>query len=187
MSGKSIYKKPHLSCNHTDLVQPCTVRDFINYLKYIEHDAENLQFYLWFSDYKTRFTNLPDSEKSLSPEWTNELAQADTVVYRSNINPKKITPETAKVMKALDEEHGNKKLEEANPFNDSRETTTTDHNVTSMDTRAQNTMLSNKSEFSQKAESAFEEAGLKWQPCLSPRILLPTIINCIFSHCTTVS
>ncbi|KAK6437152.1 hypothetical protein LTR95_006647, partial [Oleoguttula sp. CCFEE 5521] len=30
---------------------PCTTRDFMNYLKYIEYSAENLQFFLWYRDY----------------------------------------------------------------------------------------------------------------------------------------
>merc|ERR1712169_125664 len=29
---------------------PMTVRDFMNYLIYIEHSAENLQFFLWYRD-----------------------------------------------------------------------------------------------------------------------------------------
>ncbi|KAJ8106666.1 hypothetical protein OPT61_g9388 [Boeremia exigua] len=48
---------------------PCTVRDFMNFLKYIELSAENLQFFLWYRDYSKRFNELPQSEKALSPEW----------------------------------------------------------------------------------------------------------------------
>jgi hypothetical protein len=131
-----------------------------------------LQFYLWFRDYKTRFANLPDSEKSLSPEWTNKSAQADTA-HRNGTTSKQMTLETAEVMKAFDEEHGNKKHEDVNPFNNSRESTATDQDDASMDTPAQSAMPSTKSGFSQKAENAFEEAGLKWQPCLTHLIPLP--------------
>ncbi|KAI1358670.1 hypothetical protein F5Y08DRAFT_350563 [Xylaria arbuscula] len=49
---------------------PCTVRDFMNYLIYIEHAAENLQFFLWYRDYVKRFAAAPASETALSPEWT---------------------------------------------------------------------------------------------------------------------
>ena len=42
----------------------------MDYLVYVAHDAESLQFYLWLTDYTTRFEALPDAEKSLSPEWT---------------------------------------------------------------------------------------------------------------------
>lgn len=41
----------------------------MDYLIYIAHDAENLQFYLWLQDYTARFEALPEDEKALSPEW----------------------------------------------------------------------------------------------------------------------
>ncbi|CRK17162.1 hypothetical protein BN1723_002331 [Verticillium longisporum] len=52
---------------------PCTVRDFMNYLIYIEHSAENLQFFLWIKDYEKRFANAKPSELALAPEWTQEM------------------------------------------------------------------------------------------------------------------
>lgn len=53
----------------TNRQQPCSLRDFMDYLKYVSHDAENLQFYLWLKDYTKRFNELKASEKMLSPEW----------------------------------------------------------------------------------------------------------------------
>ena len=29
---------------------PCSLQDFLDYLTYVSHDAENLQFYLWMVD-----------------------------------------------------------------------------------------------------------------------------------------
>ncbi|KAI1123910.1 hypothetical protein F5Y10DRAFT_285554 [Nemania abortiva] len=57
---------------------PCTVRDFMNYLIYIEHAAENLQFFLWYRDYAKRFDEAPASETVLAPEWTQEMEE-DTI------------------------------------------------------------------------------------------------------------
>ncbi|KAI1423435.1 hypothetical protein F5Y12DRAFT_716388 [Xylaria sp. FL1777] len=57
---------------------PCTVRDFMNYLIYIEHSAENLQFFLWYRDYVKRFDAAPDSETALSPEWTQAMEEETT-------------------------------------------------------------------------------------------------------------
>ena len=51
------------------IAQPCSLPDFMDYLVYISHDAENLQFYLWLQDYTKRFDALPMSEKSRSPNW----------------------------------------------------------------------------------------------------------------------
>ncbi|KAK7705749.1 hypothetical protein SLS57_009949 [Botryosphaeria dothidea] len=48
---------------------PCQLRDFMDYLVYVTHDAENLQFYLWLQDYTERFNALKPDRKTLSPEW----------------------------------------------------------------------------------------------------------------------
>ena len=48
---------------------PCSLQDFLDYLTYVSHDAENLQFYLWMVDYFQRFRNAPKAEKALSPRW----------------------------------------------------------------------------------------------------------------------
>jgi len=39
----------------------------MQYLLYVEHAAENLQFYLWLRDYTERFNALSENEKALSP------------------------------------------------------------------------------------------------------------------------
>lgn len=46
------------------------MQDFIDYLAYVTHDAENLQFYLWLVDYHRRFRNAPSEEIALSPKWS---------------------------------------------------------------------------------------------------------------------
>ncbi|KAI0913027.1 hypothetical protein F4824DRAFT_483484 [Ustulina deusta] len=63
---------------HGGTCPPCTVRDFMNYLIYIEHSAENLQFFLWYRDYVKRFDAAPASETALSPEWTQTMEE-DTI------------------------------------------------------------------------------------------------------------
>src|SRR5579871_4541355 len=40
----------------------------MDYLVYIEHSAENLQFYLWYQDYARRWNVLPANQRALSPE-----------------------------------------------------------------------------------------------------------------------
>ncbi|KAL7796480.1 hypothetical protein V8C37DRAFT_371831 [Trichoderma ceciliae] len=59
---------------------PLAVRDFMNYLVYVEHAAENLQFYLWFKDYEKRFAEAKVSDAALAPEWTQ--AMEDEVVAK---------------------------------------------------------------------------------------------------------
>lgn len=36
---------------------------------YVEHNAENLQFFLWYKDYCKRFGALAEKDKALSPPW----------------------------------------------------------------------------------------------------------------------
>jgi len=57
---------------------PCSLQDFLDYLTYMTHDAENLQFYLWMVDYFQRFQRTPKPEKALSPRWTGQTAAQGT-------------------------------------------------------------------------------------------------------------
>ena len=41
----------------------------MDYLVYVSHDAENLQFWLWLQDYTKRFYAAPKSDQLLSPPW----------------------------------------------------------------------------------------------------------------------
>jgi hypothetical protein len=45
----------------------------MDYLTYIQHNAENLQFYLWLHDYRRRFAEKKLRDQALSPEWKPEL------------------------------------------------------------------------------------------------------------------
>ena len=51
----------------------------MNYLVYVEHAAENLQFYLWHQDYTKRFNAAPTADKNLAPEWTQAM-EDDAIV-----------------------------------------------------------------------------------------------------------
>ena len=50
----------------------------MDYLIYIDHSAENLQFYLWYRDYSERFAKATTADIALAPEWTT--AQHDAAV-----------------------------------------------------------------------------------------------------------
>ena len=90
----------------------------MDFLVYIEHDAENLQFYLWYKDYVKRFFQLPESEQVLAPEWTPEQAQAEKNALEKEKLPKKMPAEAAAVLKGTDFETPAKPTEGGyNPFN----------------------------------------------------------------------
>lgn len=57
----------------------------MDYLHYVEFNAENLQFFLWLKDYTRRFEALPESERALSPEWTPVVKEVPDLVK----NPEK--------------------------------------------------------------------------------------------------
>jgi hypothetical protein len=90
----------------------------MDFLVYIEHDAENLQFYLWYKDYVKRFFQLPESEQTLAPEWTAEQAQAEKYAIEKEKLPKKVPAEAAAMLKGTDFDATQKSAENGyNPFN----------------------------------------------------------------------
>src|SRR5690349_21433109 len=105
----------------------------MDFLRYIEFDAENLQFYLWYGDYCKRFDELQESEKKLAPEWTAEQALAEKTMAEREKLPKKVASAAAAVLKGTDFDPNAKTgIPEAapNPFNTPPRTpsaTATDH------------------------------------------------------------
>ncbi|KAF2262318.1 hypothetical protein CC78DRAFT_318856 [Lojkania enalia] len=144
---------------------PCTVRDFMNYLKYIELSAENLQFYLWFRDYCKRFDELPQGEKALAPEWFGENAEPE-----NQTRPPRVSPETAAVFKGTDFANEPKVFETekaTNPFFTPPRTPNSDNKNDdgySIDSLDQSMSSGGKVNHTQRASGAFQSAGLKWKP-----------------------
>ncbi|KAK3946336.1 hypothetical protein QBC46DRAFT_415328 [Diplogelasinospora grovesii] len=54
---------------------PCSLNDFMDYLLYVEHNAECLQFFLWYCDYIQRWSKLLPRQKALSPVWDPDKAR----------------------------------------------------------------------------------------------------------------
>ena len=144
----------------------------MNYLIYIEHAAENLQFFLWYRDYVKRFSELPSNELALAPEWTAEQAEAEA--NQPTPGPKqKISAETAAVFKGTDFAPPVASVVEVkgNPFNTPPRTPNGESESVAQTEPAWSdngsTIMgstTNKS-FHTKAAGAFEGADIKWQPC----------------------
>jgi len=137
---------------------PCTVRDFMNFLKYIELSAENLQFFLWYRDYSKRFNELPASEKVLSPEWTG-ASNGDA----SKLAIQNAHPEVSAMLEGTD--FDGSQQNEKNPFYTPPHTPTNgsrrrEESLDSYD----DSMTAGKVNHSERAAGAFENAGLKWKP-----------------------
>jgi hypothetical protein len=74
----------------------------MEYVYHIEHNAENLQFFLWYRDYVTRFEALPENERALAPQWTIDVAEAQALASQTNAVGKRINPEIAAILKGTD-------------------------------------------------------------------------------------
>ena len=143
----------------------------MNYLIYIEHAAENLQFFLWYRDYSLRFSELPEGERGLAPEWTVE--QAEALANQNNTNSTKlVSAETAAVFKGTDFAPPMSSVAEVkgNPFSTPPRTPTKEresfaHSENGWSDNASTVNNSYKSSYQKKAAGAFEAADLKLQPC----------------------
>lgn len=131
----------------------------MNFLKYIEMSAENLQFFLWYRDYSKRFDQLPATEKALSPEWTSERPAGDA---KPKPAEKKADYEVAAILEGTDFANDGTiaQSEKGNPFFTPPHTPTT----RSLDSYEESTTTV-KASYTERASAAFDNAGLKWKPC----------------------
>lgn len=147
----------------------------MNYLKYIEHAAENLQFFLWFHDYTTRFHNLRESEQALSPEWTAAQADAEAASAAQQQRSKTANVEASAILHGTTFDDGSRLNEKGDPFHtppatsfdESRAGVTSEYGSSTGD----NTLVSSATARG-IAGQAFGDAGMKWQPCTLPNILI---------------
>lgn len=153
----------------------------MNYLVYIEHAAENLQFFLWYQNYVKRFNAMPANERSLAPVWTQEQVEAEAMASQNNgLGPKMVTPETAAVFKGTDFAPPKTSVIEikGNPFNTPPRTPNLERDSMAPSEPAWSdtgsTMFSSNKSFQKKAGDAFQGADLKWQPCTT---YLPSIVT----------
>lgn len=153
-------------------MKPCTLRDFLNYLIYIEHSAENLQFFLWLRNYTTRFHAATTTDMVLAPEWTQE-SQDKTFgnLQKEHRDGFKRDPaHVAEIFKGTDfEKCGNgpsKTLDVPSPFSDANPFYTPP--ATPQDTERVSSSLggseSSVANYRSQASEAFAAAGIK-APC----------------------
>lgn len=141
----------------------------MNYLKYIEHAAENLQFFLWYRDYTARFANLPESERVLSPEWTQAQADAEAAAAKQ-ARARKSNPQSSSLLKSTDFADVNaiSGTEKTDPFNTPPKTPSLEdkRDLTSeYGSSTDDGTLVSSSVARHTAGQAFSEAG-KLQPCM---------------------
>ena len=166
----------------------------MNYLVYIEHAAENLQFFLWHRDYTKRFSDLPPSEGALAPEWTAEQAEAEANQQTPGLK-QKISAETAAVFKGTDFAPPTASVVEIkgnNPFNTPPRTPMGEaesfgpHGPAWSDNGSTAMASTINHSFQTKTAGAFAGADLKWQPCRSASNNHVTQVLMFGSHNPTI-
>jgi hypothetical protein len=163
--------------------QPLTKREFLNFLKYFEHSAENLQFFLWFKDYEKRFNAMPESEQALAPVWTDAQIEAERKAYAQRKKSVADNAVAKEMFQGTDFEEAPKAIDpesvtEATGASSAgsipgsagedskRDTESAEGDRRPMSTSNSLAVKSFVSGFSVKADSTFEDAGLH-RPCTS--------------------
>lgn len=148
----------------------------MDYLIYIAHDAETLQFYLWLKDYKKRYRALRKEEQALSPEW--QVAAKEV-----RLNHKKSNAGSTGNFPIMDKESAIRMTELSTAAKEVFEEPPMSPTATATDYES----FITKSVHSQKtvqelAEDASQQAGLKWQPCKCIHLPLASISTDKKSH-----
>jgi hypothetical protein len=136
----------------------------MDYLVYVEHNAENLQFYLWYRDYLRRWNALPEAEKALSPEWIPETKEIPVLTKEQD--PEKQAAQPKKnVLKKSPTEQGYDS-QGAALFTEDREAIPDDRHMSVFQENG-STLAPSVSDVTATPSTAevTAQAGLKWQPC----------------------
>lgn len=144
----------------------------MNYLLYIEHSAENLQFYLWHQHFVQRFKEATTSDLFLAPEWTSAM-EADVNAKIQKEATENSRPEPIGTSDIFKDTGFEKKAPvdtlpaEASPFLTPPRTAASrcDRESTyAPSTHAPSTQLSNALTYRSQASEAFNSAGAQ-TPC----------------------
>jgi hypothetical protein len=136
----------------------------MDYLVYIEHNAENLQFFLWYRDYERRFNALPEKERALSQEWVPDTKEIPNLAK----DPEKEATKTKRnTIKAMMENGYDSKG--AALFTEDRVVAVAEDRHTSIFKDDGSTIVASVSDVAAIPSTAevTAQAGLKWQPCES--------------------
>lgn len=133
----------------------------MNYLIYIEHAAENLQFFLWHRDYVKRFEGASTTDIALAPEWTQAMEDETVAKIQKEAAEKMRDPKAVEIFKGTDFEKGaaEKEIGARDPFTSPPQTPgSTDDASSAAYTQSSTHRI--------QANETFAAAGAK-QPCKS--------------------
>jgi hypothetical protein len=138
----------------------------MDYLVYVEYNAENLQFFLWYGDYVRRFDALPEKEKVLSPEWMPEAKGLPNLSNDREKGEKKKTKRDT-LETAMDTGYDSKAATLFDNESEFRTTPTSPGRHISAMKGNGSTIASSVSESTTPSTVELtSQAGLNWQPCM---------------------
>ncbi len=76
----------------------------MDYLYYVEHSAESLQFFLWYYDYIQRWSQLLPEEKALAAVWDPEKVEEPRPRYITYSHKRAISEKMNKILSIMDME-----------------------------------------------------------------------------------
>jgi hypothetical protein len=143
----------------------------MDYLVYIEHSAENLQFYLWYQDYVRRWNALPANQRALSPELQPDQADFPNLTREKGTSREEKMPSAGPKMRSEEWTANGKSF----LFDDQDENDDAASFVS-----FERSMTPNGGDIS-------AQVGLKWKPCMSlgPCPIIEIVANSISSHSST--
>lgn len=161
----------------------------MNYLKYIEHAAENLQFFLWLKDYTLRFKQLDPSQLALAKEWTMSPSETELLASTNAREKRKLdgspgVPNNASLGASttssdadLRDPNGKRAV---SPFNamarhDSQESGRTNFNGSEKSFTGYSATQATSLDYRLTAAAAFSSAGLV-PPCESHKTVLSPLV-----------
>jgi len=162
----------------------------MDYLVYVAHDAENLQFYLWFQDYKKRFDALKPEERALAPEWNPSESTQDPdqegerPAERPALGHRKSKSNFLITTKAIELDNsgdvrsiqlGDLTALPPRPLSGNGASKSPAASRTDFETFIARSLQNSKT-VEELAEDANTSAGLKWQPC---KHILSSRLSCL--------
>ncbi len=76
----------------------------MDYLYYVEHSAQSLQFFLWYYDYIQRWSQLLPEEKALAAVWDPEKVEEPRPRYITYSHKRALSDKMNKILSIMDME-----------------------------------------------------------------------------------
>jgi hypothetical protein len=149
----------------------------MEYLVYFKHNAEKLQFFLWYKHYVRRFEALPENEKVLSPEWIPETTEIPDLSKGTEKESRKAKRKAVGTMMETGYDCKGAAL-----FSEDRERLPSQGRHMSFDRKNGNVAVPSILESAAISNAESAQSGLKWQPCMSTNPSHSTGMTSLIDH-----